>query len=124
MNEKNTKYLLAKFPDLYRQYHLPMEQSCMCFGFDCGDGWFKIIQNLSKKLNVYAIKKKISIQATQVKEKYGDLRYYLNYEDNVISGYVRHASKLSETTCELCGKPGTLLGGKWFKVRCEECKDK
>ena len=72
MNEQNTKYLLETFPDLYRQYYLSPQETCMCWGFECGDGWFEIIKKLSEDITKIDPK----VEASQVKEKYGSLRFY------------------------------------------------
>lgn len=46
LDEKLTKAFLF----LYADRHGDMRSTCMCWGFSCGDGWFDIIWNLSKKL--------------------------------------------------------------------------
>jgi hypothetical protein len=46
MNKKNTKYLIEKYPKIFQDYNKPMTETCMCWGFECGDGWFKIIDSL------------------------------------------------------------------------------
>lgn len=51
MNRKNTQRLLRKFPFLYRGYYKPMRETCMCWGFECGDGWFDILWTLSGLLD-------------------------------------------------------------------------
>ena len=43
MNDANAKKLYTDFPELYSQHTLPMNQTCMCWGFCCGDGWFDLI---------------------------------------------------------------------------------
>lgn len=47
MNAELTRKLLKRFPILYQDYDSPMTQTCMCWGFDHGDGWFEIIWQLS-----------------------------------------------------------------------------
>src|SRR5277367_1056672 len=47
MNSELTQRLLKRFPVLYQDYHAPMTQTCMCWGFDHRDGWFEIIWQLS-----------------------------------------------------------------------------
>ena len=47
MNSELTQRLVKRFPVLYQDYHSPMTQTCMCWGFDHGDGWFEIIWQLS-----------------------------------------------------------------------------
>lgn len=39
MNAENEKKLLTDFPKLYSQYHLPMTETAMMWGWECGDGW-------------------------------------------------------------------------------------
>ena len=38
--------LCEKYPKIFRDRNAPMNQTCMCWGFDCGDGWFNIIDML------------------------------------------------------------------------------
>ena len=47
MTPELDKKLVERFPVLYQDRHSPMSQTCMCWGFDHGDGWFDIIWNLS-----------------------------------------------------------------------------
>jgi hypothetical protein len=47
MNDQLTQRLVRRFPVLYQDYHSPMTRTCMCWGFDHGDGWFEIIWQLS-----------------------------------------------------------------------------
>lgn len=47
MNKELTQRLVRRFPVLYQDYNSPMSQTCMCWGFDHGDGWFEIIWQLS-----------------------------------------------------------------------------
>lgn len=42
--------LCKRFPVLYQDRRAPMTQTCMCWGFDHGDGWFDIIWQLSLAL--------------------------------------------------------------------------
>ncbi len=47
MNKDLTMKLVRRFPVIYQDYYSPMSQTCMCWGFDHGDGWFEIIWQLS-----------------------------------------------------------------------------
>ncbi|MGA8223776.1 MAG: hypothetical protein WB780_19160 [Candidatus Acidiferrales bacterium] len=47
MNRELTLRLVKRFPVLYQDYRSPMTQTCMCWGFEHGDGWFEIIWQLS-----------------------------------------------------------------------------
>ena len=124
MKKENEERLLKRYPELYRQRHLPMTETCMCWGFDVGDGWYKILAKLSKKLDAYAKEKAIKLEVTQVKEKFGTLRFYLNQSDDAIDKMVAAAEAASSTTCEVCGSVyrAKLNNGPWYKVRCEKCR--
>lgn len=50
MNEQLDKALCEKYPEIFRDRHAPMNQTCMCWGFACGDGWYPLIDQLCKHL--------------------------------------------------------------------------
>ena len=67
MNKELTEKLYHGFPKLYRQHSLSKSETSMCWGFSCGDGWFDLIYQLSKKLSAAYP----DIEAVQVKQKFG-----------------------------------------------------
>jgi len=139
-----TKELAQKLFDRFEFYrpHLPMTVNLMCFGFECGDGWFQLIWDLSEKLEELEKKKLESIPSNeiakeelldsnehkfnvvQVKEKFGTLRFYADNASNEQYDLINEAEKLSETTCEVCGKKGQLRGNGWYYVACDEHTNK
>jgi hypothetical protein len=60
------------------------------------------------------------VVASQVKEKYGGLRFYYSGGDEIIEAYVHVAEMISERTCEVCGAPGKMQDGGWIVTRCNE----
>jgi len=58
--------------------------------------------------------------ATQVKEKFGGLRFYVAAAPPEARALIREAERKAMATCELCGEPGLLakLGG-WFQSLCD-----
>lgn len=60
------------------------------------------------------------MKASQVKEKFGSLRFYLTSGTDNMFKYTDMAEELSQTTCETCGKPGKLITKGWFYTACEE----
>lgn len=176
--------LYEKYPKLFAQRNLPMSLTAMCWGFECGDGWYTILDKLCGRIQSYvdhkreyrarelrhlrAIKRAVKgdktalikfhtykgevtdytlkmveadiadamvgkeryvrgltpvvpkIQAVQVKEKFGTLRFYTNYSNDYIDGLIAMAESMSANTCEKCGKPGKLNGLGWVYVACEE----
>lgn len=63
------------------------------------------------------------VVARQVKEKFGDLRFYYDGGDEYVSGIVTMACTFSSTTCERCGKPGEKTRGGWIRVLCEDHRE-
>lgn len=63
------------------------------------------------------------VVATQVKEKFGTLRFYYNGGDDVVHGIVSMAESMSAVTCERCGNPGKLSTGGWIKALCKKHRD-
>jgi hypothetical protein len=57
-------------------------------------------------------------EVTQVKEKFGTLRFYLTNETEAITEMIEDAEKKSSAICEVCGYKGKMMGATWFKVRC------
>lgn len=125
MNQKHTEYLYKHFPELFQQRNLSPEQTCMCWGFECGDGWFEILKKLSKKLRDISRKRGIDIRAVQVKEKWGGLRFYIEGGNEEANKAIDEAEYDSFDTCEQCGEPGTMTEKHgWYQTLCDKCEVK
>lgn len=123
MNPELTKRLYDRFPELYRQHELPMSQTCMCWGFDVDDGWFDLVWMLSLALEDESKQSGAKIEAVQVKEKFGGLRFYVGQCTNRGHNLITAAERLADTTCEVCGKYGRITnreGSYWMKCVCKE----
>ena len=117
MNKENTNRLTKEFPDLYSDVNKSPIAGLMCFGFECGDGWFELIYKLSKEIS----KCDPTVRAIQVKEKYGTLRFYVWGGEDEIYELIEQAKLKSAKTCEVCGMPGSLRGKSWLVTLCENC---
>jgi hypothetical protein len=83
-----------------------------------GGGWSKLINNL------YDAKPKHTI-VTQVKEKFGTLRFYISNAPEWYYDLIDHYEQESATICEQCGKDGkTRLDRGWYLTLCDECYEK
>jgi hypothetical protein len=112
MKQENEDYLKQVYPKMFSEDF---------WGFEYSDGWFNIInmlcRNIQSRLNW---KKEIpQVVVTQVKEKFGSLRFYYDGGDEYIAGLVDMAEAISEVTCEVCGTPGETRQVGWHKVLCE-----
>ena len=46
MKQELDELLCTKYPQMMVNRNLPMMETCMCWGFTCGDGWFNILDQL------------------------------------------------------------------------------
>ena len=46
MRQELDEKLCKDFPKLFVNRYKPMTETCMCWGFECGDGWYNILRNL------------------------------------------------------------------------------
>ena len=96
----------------------------MCWGFECGDGWFDLIDTLCATIQGYIdnnpSKNIPQVTVDQVKEKFGTLRFYTTGGDNMTRGMIWMAENMSGRVCEVCGKPGKIRSGGWVQTRCDE----
>lgn len=46
MNIELDEKLVEKYPKIFRDRHASMQVTAMCWGFDCGDGWYNILDAL------------------------------------------------------------------------------
>ena len=46
MKQELDKLLCEKYPKMMVNRNKNMQGTCMCWGFDCGDGWFNILDQL------------------------------------------------------------------------------
>ena len=137
MRQELDKLLCEKYPKMMVNRNKNMQETCMCWGFECGDGWFNILnqlmsniqhhidwnnQNFEKGYKQY--KQVTQVTLDQVKEKFGTLRFYYSGGDDVIDGMVRMAESMSGVTCEECGSPGKRVGGGWVHTYCTPCEIK
>ena len=128
MNKELTEKLLNTFPNLYVDKNESIQVSLIPFGFECDDGWFNIIWEISDKLEKIILKYKEENpedeyfpRAIQVKEKFGSLRFYMRGYTDEISDIIDEAESRSDTICEVCGGEGKLMSRfGWYKTVCLE----
>ena len=91
LKEKITK----DFPEMY--------SDCFDYDFSIGEGWYKIVYKLTEEIN--RIDKNVKV--LQVKEKFGELRFYISIPNektvDEIYTLIKKAVDESSKTCEFCG---------------------
>lgn len=53
MSPELDKYLVEKYPKIFRDRYEDMQKTAMCWGFEHDDGWFWILDNLCKSIQSY-----------------------------------------------------------------------
>lgn len=118
MKEELEDKLFKTFPTLYEGKDLSLMESLMGFGFECGDGWFGIIWQLSEELS----EKYPEVRAVQVKEKFGGLRFYIAGGSAEVYEVIDAALIESSKVCELCEEGELCQRGSWVKTLCFRCR--
>jgi len=126
MEKKLQNKLYKSYPKIFRQKDLPMSQTAMCWGISCGPGWFWLINQLCSALQFDIDKNnEPQIEAVQVKEKYGGLRFYTNGATDRQDGMIDLACEMSNSICEECGSTEKVTQSKgWIETRCASCRKK
>lgn len=113
--------IIRKHPRLF-QPDPALRNNLMSFGFECDEGWKKILTELCNDLERQKLSK--AFQILQVKEKFGTLRFYVSGGTGEVFALIDAAERASSWTCEVCGETfgaaRTDIGG-WLKTLCPSC---
>jgi hypothetical protein len=182
MRKELDEALCKKYPKIFRDRNGNMRDTAMCWGFECRDGWYNILDKAcsliqghidytraqraralrynralrravrgdvrplqmhftSRKCtepSIYGIQEAAKVLediepqcqrvpeacdqviATQIKEKFGTLRFYYCGGDDYCRGVESMAESMSAVTCEVCGSSGKIRNGKWIRTLCDE----
>jgi len=96
---------------------------------DVGKGWYSLVLETDRKLAEI----EPNYEIHQIKEKFGELRYYISHECNYICGGIDNwrdcklkqiiddATKKSITICEVCGEKAEpcSTSDHWYATLCE-----
>ena len=123
------------------------------FGLECDDGWYDLIHDLCKEIDEAYLEagRKMNLIVIQIKEKFGTLRFYYDFEgkshsihafdifgvdggcsvrnlpkgddfENRIADIVRKYEKKSGSVCEVCGSEGKLRPELGYvQTLCDKC---
>jgi hypothetical protein len=83
-----------------------MQETCMCWGFECGDGWFQILNQLMGNIQHHI----------DWKEKQHD--WAVKYNEMAVAGKSGNAELFADLVAREYGDKG--LGAEYIKDRCEE----
>lgn len=85
--------------------------------FEVNKGWYPLIKELIEELIKLGWNKKV----TQVKEKFGGLRFYISGGTEEIYNKISEYEKKSYHICEVCGEEGSLRNDRrWLTTLCDK----
>jgi ribosomal protein L37AE/L43A len=116
MNDKNTKALWKEYPKIF-----PKNIRGHRVGFACGDGWYEHINALCGTIMLYCKDHNIEPPiVSDVKEKYGDLRFYVQSASIEVYDIIERFETESQYICEVCGERGKKRSfGGWYVTLCQ-----
>lgn len=133
MTRELEEKLVKKYPKIFEGYHGDPTKTGLAWGISCHDGWYWIIDHLCSSLqwmtdnppwNKDGRMVVPQVVATQVKEKFGALRFYVQSASSEQYAKIHFAESLSYHICEICGSTknvGHTQG--WITTICEDCKN-
>ena len=142
MNEKLQSDLVKAYPAIFKNFGGDETKTCMHWGIECNDGWYDLIYCLCHSIQrhcqventryipetdkyefvVEGDPEYVQVVAAQVKEKLGELRFYVDGGDATTEGMIQMAEAMSGRICELCGNPAkTSRGSGWLHTTCDAC---
>lgn len=127
MTKKLQEQLYKKYPKIFAQKDLPKTESPMYWGILCGDGWYVLLDVLCGTIKRLVDSGKIkSIEATQVKQKFGGLRFYYEPHNEELDSIIEFAEILSYYICEHCGmSDSSVVQTKGYVLTlCKNCRSK
>jgi len=84
--------------------------------FDVGEGWYSLIKSLIEELISAGWNKEVS----QVKEKFGGLRFYIGGATEECYEIISKYEQQSYLICEVCGEEGKLIQDGWWRTLCDK----
>ena len=120
MDAQLQQQLFERYPAIFAERYLSDTKTAMCWGISTGDGWFQLIDALCARLQWETDNNEApQAGATQVKEKFGTLRFRIHDATERQDGMLALATELSSRICDICGSPGSTVNvGRVRATRC------
>ena len=110
MDSHKTNELYEKFPHLYRERTAPLESSGVGCGFSCENGLYKIIYEMSKKIDKISTEGEHAPAIAEVSRNPGGTLYVaVSNITPPVADIVTSAVEQSRLTCEFCAYTPAFL---------------
>lgn len=89
---------------------------------DLPEGWYKLLDALCSAIESSMTAEQLrDFRVTQVKEKFGGLRFYYSGGNEMTEELIESAEIRSESICMECGDAGERRSGGWVITMCNFC---
>ena len=104
MNKELQDELFGRYPAIFVENNLAPNESALGRGVECDDGWLTLIETLCRVLQAETNQVEApQVVATQIKEKFGTLRFRVRNASERQRAMIEFAEAMSERICETCG---------------------
>ena len=107
MKQELDKLLCEKYPKMMVNRNKNMQETCMCWGFECGDGWYNILNQLMGNIQHHI----------DWKEKQHN--WAVKYNEMAQAGKNGNAELFADLVAKEYADSPTI-GAEYIKGRCEE----
>lgn len=121
-------WLCIRFPFLYPRNVWTGKPCCIIPTYteldEMEPGWRKAFGvQMCKELKAQLKKEHYlyKYRITQIKEKWGYLRWYDEGHSDAVNKIINKYEDISWNTCLICGKPATKIKAGWISPYCDEC---
>lgn len=111
--------LIHKYPKIFKKTEYSI-------GWSVSDTWIPLIDEMCVELQSYLIANDMQhlVYCVQMKEKFGDLRFYLNTTNDDLEHIINVYTNKLNNICENCGSTENveLDIRQWYSYKCEKCR--
>lgn len=121
--------LINKYPKIFEDYE---DNPDRVNWYGLPKGWISVMDKLCGCIQSYIDNhvtytkdgkyRPQQVTCSQMKEKFGGLRFYTNGHDQVVEGMISMAEHMCYNTCDECGSEEDLgVTSGWVSVKCRKC---
>ena len=122
--------LIQKYPKIFENY----EGNPYGVNWEAPKAWIPVIDDMCGAIQEYidtvvwykdgVESRPVQVKCTQMKEKWGGLRFYTRGADDTVEGMISMAAHICRKMCESCGTRENLgVTDGWVSICCKSCYD-
>ena len=127
MKKELEEKLYKEFPQFFKDHDKSAQETAMCWGCQCDDGWYDLIRETCLELSNLDLPEEFTFNT--VKQKFGRLLIYAESSFSYVNDteealdILHDAADKSKGVCEWCGSKDDVSQGKksWIRHLCHKC---